>query len=127
MGLTGGIVDIGGLYDCLIGIYEGKADESILDKYDEVRRRIYEEVINPVSSGNIVRLFGQDPDKALEDDDFLKLLVAAEKDEKALQVLQEGMAGIMHDFTQYYNIPNKTPEKSSAEVTATEQQAAVVV
>jgi hypothetical protein len=110
MGLTGGIVDIGGLYDCLIGIYEGKADDSILDKYDEVRRRIYEEVINPVSSGNIVRLFGQDPDKALENDDFLKLLVAAKKDEKTLQALQDGMSGIMHDFTQYYNRPNKTPE-----------------
>lgn len=26
LGLTGGIVDIGGLYDCLAGIYEGRAD-----------------------------------------------------------------------------------------------------
>lgn len=31
MGLTGGIVDIGGLFDCLVGIYDGVADDTILD------------------------------------------------------------------------------------------------
>ncbi|EXJ54838.1 uncharacterized protein A1O5_12904 [Cladophialophora psammophila CBS 110553] len=80
MGLTGGIADIGSLYDCLIGIYHGKADDSILDKYDEARRRIYNQVTHPVSSANIVRLFGQDPDTAVETDEFLKICKKAEED-----------------------------------------------
>jgi len=32
LGLTGGIVDVGGLSDCLVGRSKGVADESILDK-----------------------------------------------------------------------------------------------
>ncbi|MAD81456.1 MAG: hypothetical protein CL912_00700 [Deltaproteobacteria bacterium] len=71
--MTGGIVDIGGLYDCLIGIYEEKTDPSILDKYSEIRSKIYKEIIDPVSSENIRRLFDQDPDAALDNDEFLKM------------------------------------------------------
>lgn len=37
LGLTGGIVDAGNLSDALIGVIQGLADESILDKYSEVR------------------------------------------------------------------------------------------
>ena len=57
MGLTGGFADVGGLYDCLHGIYAGLADDSILDKYDEVQRERYNTVIDPISSGNIRRLW----------------------------------------------------------------------
>lgn len=102
-GLTGGIVDIGGLYDCLAGIYEGLADESILDKYDEIRRQKFNEVVDPVSSQNIVRLFGQDPDKALENDEFLKMLKKAETDDELAKQLQKGQNALKHDFTQYYH------------------------
>ncbi|KAL2428955.1 FAD-dependent monooxygenase terC [Exophiala dermatitidis] len=63
MGLTGGIVDIGGLYDCLIGIFWAKADDDILDKYDQERRRLYNETINPVSVPG--RCFRNDESKPL--------------------------------------------------------------
>ena len=33
-----GVLDIGGLADCLIGMYQGKADAEILDKWAEIRR-----------------------------------------------------------------------------------------
>ena len=56
MGLTGGFADVGGLYDCLYGIYSGQADESILDLYDKKRREKYLNVIDPISSGNLRRL-----------------------------------------------------------------------
>lgn len=82
MGLTGGIADIGSLYDSLLGIHTGQADDSILDKYDEIRRKIWYEIINPVSSENIRRLFDQDADQALQNDEFLKLLKRAETDKK---------------------------------------------
>ncbi len=78
MGLTGGIADVGSLSDSLIGIHTGQADDSILDKYDEVRRKIWHDIINPVSSENMRRLFDLDADTALEKDPFLKMLKQVE-------------------------------------------------
>jgi 2-polyprenyl-6-methoxyphenol hydroxylase-like FAD-dependent oxidoreductase len=87
LGLTGGMVDSGNLADCLIGIADGVADDSILDKYDEIRRAMWHKIINPVSSDNILRMHAQDPDTALETDEFLKLLVKAEKDPQLMEQL----------------------------------------
>src|SRR4051794_3275380 len=64
LGLTGGLADIDSLFDCLIGIHEGKVQDSILDKYDQVRREMWYKFIDPVSSDNLRRLNGQDPEKA---------------------------------------------------------------
>lgn len=77
MGLTGGFADAGGLFDCLYGIYIGRADDSILDKYNEIRREKYTTVIDPISSGNLRRLW--DPDN-IEKDDFIVMLRRAETD-----------------------------------------------
>lgn len=88
LGLTGGIVDVGNLYDCLRGIYENKADESILDKYNEVRRKVYLDIIDVVSSSNLRRLFELDPDRAVEDDEFFKLAKKAETDPEFSKILQ---------------------------------------
>ncbi len=74
MGLTGGIADVGSLYECLVGIHTGVADDSILDKYDEIRRQIWHEIINPISSANIRRLIDLDPDTAVEQDPVLQML-----------------------------------------------------
>lgn len=127
MGLTGGIVDVGGLYDCLVGIHEDKADPSILDKYDEVRRGKYNDVVNPISSENIVRLFGQDPDKALENDEFLKMCKKTETDKEFAKQVQSGIDILKHDFTQYYRTtshtteePSLTPANTAALVAATD-------
>lgn len=79
---------MGGLYDCLAGIHDGQADESILDVYSDVRRRMWTDVIDGVSSDNIRRLFGQDPDRAAETDDFIKLINVAEKDDKVRDELR---------------------------------------
>ncbi|KIX06145.1 uncharacterized protein Z518_04119 [Rhinocladiella mackenziei CBS 650.93] len=110
LGLTSGIVDVGNLYDCLAGIYESVADDSILDKYSEIRRQKYHEIINPISSDNIVRLFGQDPDTALEEDEFLKMCKRAETDEDFAREMQNEANALKHDFTQYYRKP-AIPEK----------------
>jgi hypothetical protein len=80
LGLTGGLVDAGNLADCLIGLAHGVADERILDKYDEIRRAMWHEVINVVSTANLLRLNSQDPETVMENDEFLKGLVEAEKD-----------------------------------------------
>ena len=85
LGLTGGMVDAGNLADCLIGVAEGIANDDILDKYDEIRRAMWHKIINPVSSDNILRMHSQDPDKALENDEFLKMLVKAETDPELME------------------------------------------
>ena len=110
MGLTGGIVDIGGLYDCLAGALTGKADaDSILEKYHEIRSQKWREIINPVSSANILRLFKQDPDTALEEDDFLKMCLQMEKGVYKMDIM-----GLTHDFRHYYG--QSAEEVNKAEV-----------
>jgi len=119
LGLTGGMVDAGNLADCLIGLAEGIANDDILDKYDEIRRAMWHKIINPVSSDNILRMHSQDPDKALENDEFLKMLVRAEKEPELMEqmivvrifdfqkVNTQGINAIQHDFTAYYTQPRK--------------------
>ena len=82
MGLTGGLVDVEGLYQCLIGIHDGVADESILDRYCEVRRMKYQTITDPISCANIRRVFSPNPDTVLQDDEFLKMTLKAEKDKE---------------------------------------------
>lgn len=86
MGLTGGFADVGGLYDCLYGIYAGVADDTILDKYSDIRRDKYNTVIDPISSANLRRLW--DPEK-IEQDDFIKMLKRAETDKDFAKDMQK--------------------------------------
>jgi len=88
MGLTGGIADVGGLVDCLLGIHKGVADDSILDHYDSVRREIYHKYIDTISSENLNRLNKQDPEKALENDKFFQLCLQAEQDDDLMRKMQ---------------------------------------
>lgn len=88
LGLTGGLVDAGNLFDCLNGIHQGLADDSILSRYDQVRREMYQKVINPISSENIRRLW-QDPTAALKEDKFLAMCREAETDPELSKQMQK--------------------------------------
>lgn len=81
-------MDVGGLYDCLVGIYESKAGEEILNTYSDVRRAKYNDVVNPISSENLVRMFKADPDSVLETDEFFKMCKRAETDLEFSKELQ---------------------------------------
>ncbi len=83
-------------------MYNGKVDDSILGKYDEIRRQKYEDIVNPVSSSNLLRLFSQDPERALEEDEFLRTCQKAETDVELSRNLQRYGDALRHDFTQYY-------------------------
>lgn len=85
LGLTGGMVDTGNLSDCLIGMRDGETDDSILDKWDKVRREKWHNVIDPVSSANLKRLNQKDPDAAIQQDEFFQLLKRAESDRNLLK------------------------------------------
>ncbi|KAF4554475.1 FAD-dependent monooxygenase-like protein 5 [Elsinoe fawcettii] len=101
LGLTGGIVDVGNLYDCLAGIHKGLANNEILDRYNEVRREKYIQFIDPFSQANLKRLM-LDPDVAVKEDDFFKMAPML-KDAEFAAKISAGIDGIMHDFTKEYN------------------------
>lgn len=101
MGLTGGLVDVGNLFDCLYGIATGRADESILDKYSEIRIKKYREIIDPISSGNIRRLW-ESSDEYIANEPFFQMVERAKTDEALRKEMENGLDAIMHDFTQYY-------------------------
>lgn len=81
LGLAGGIADAGSLFDALMGIHLGLADDGILDKYSEVRRKIWKDVIDPASREHFRRLRERDANTARENDEFFRLCVKAEGDE----------------------------------------------
>lgn len=70
---------MGSLADCLLGIYSGKADMDILDKYDQVRRRIYQDIIDPLSTTNMRRM-SQDAETILDQDPVLQRAAQAAQD-----------------------------------------------
>ena len=94
--LNGGMVDAGNIADCLIGMLDGETDDSILDKWDEVRRGKWHNVINPVSSANLKRLNQKDPDAAIQQDEFFQLLKLAERDPNWLK----GFGDVCHFYDQ---------------------------
>lgn len=116
-GAMTGIVDAGALADCLIGYYDGKAGDEILDLYAQIRRDKFLEFVDRRSRKNMDRLNKLDADRALEEDKFLQLLCELEKDPvkaKAFLLVSDTEQGSMgtdtlqkdssieHDFTQYY-------------------------
>ncbi|KAH8804519.1 hypothetical protein F5884DRAFT_901690 [Xylogone sp. PMI_703] len=103
LGLTGGFADALGLADCLIGIANGRANHRILNKYDEIRRSLFNNITDPVSTTNYFRVSRTDPDTALENDPVLAKIVASKHDPKLKEEIQKSNYALCHDFTQYYN------------------------
>ncbi|EKG19490.1 Monooxygenase FAD-binding protein [Macrophomina phaseolina MS6] len=83
--ITGEIVDVGELYDCLVGRYEHNADDSIFVLFDDVRRKKYQEFVDPVSAATLNRIFSVEPEKALDQDEFFQLCKRAEIDSEFAQ------------------------------------------
>ncbi|KAL2256729.1 hypothetical protein VTK26DRAFT_1218 [Humicola hyalothermophila] len=102
LGITGGFADVGGLYDCLAGIWDGKADESILDLYSEKRIEKWKTIIDPISQSNFRRVMDKDPATMLERDEFFQLLKRGETDKAFMKELMLGQMNIRYDFTQHY-------------------------
>ncbi|KAF6841697.1 FAD binding domain-containing protein [Colletotrichum plurivorum] len=106
LGITGGFVDVGGLYDCLAGIWDGVADEGILDLYCEKRREKWKTVIDPVSQDNFRRVSDKNPATRVERDGFLQMCQRSEKDEGLERALAMGTFDVRYDFTQHYKKVN---------------------
>lgn len=94
-------MDVGGLYDCLAGIWDDRADEEeMLELYSEKRMEKWKTVIDPVSQENFRRVSGQ---LEMEKDEFLGALRKVKKgDEKGVGKVLLGMMGVRYDFTVHY-------------------------
>ncbi|KXH32327.1 FAD binding domain-containing protein [Colletotrichum simmondsii] len=103
MGLTGGIVDVGDLFDCLAGIHDGRADDDILDKYDHYRREKFNQFTNPVSEANLKRM-ASDPDEVEANDPGIVAMREADKTDEAAVAFQLGILGLAHDMTHTYTL-----------------------
>lgn len=110
LGITGGFVDVGGLYDCLAGMWDGLADESILDLYSKVRIEKWKTIIDPISQENFRRVSDADPETRFERDEFLQLCKKAEADRELMKSLQMGFMAVRYDFTQHYRVPDTAAE-----------------
>ena len=71
--------------DCLIGYYQGKAGEEILETYARVRREIFLNYIDKRSIKNLDRVAKADPWNVLETDKFFGIIKELNKDKKALK------------------------------------------
>lgn len=82
MGLNGGIADVGSLSDCLQAIHEGKADDSILDVYSDVRIQKWKTIIDPQSQGTLRSLFSN-PEDIIPNHPMYKMSQLIAKDPEA--------------------------------------------
>ena len=73
MGLTTGICDAAGLADSLIGVLRKGGDDSLLDKYADIRKQKYHDVTHKISYNNTCLLRDTDPEKASEAEFFQML------------------------------------------------------
>lgn len=105
LGLTGGIVDVGSLSECLGALHQNLADEEILTTWAETRRQRYNDIINPWSQANIRRMFAQDPETALQDDWFLQAAERAETDLEFSKEFQNASNALLCDYTQHFRKP----------------------
>ncbi|KZL84011.1 fad binding domain-containing protein [Colletotrichum incanum] len=96
LGVTGGFVDVGGLADCLLGIWKGLADTSILDIYSEKRKQKWYEVTDVVTTDNFMRTTCRYPPEKLQ-----KRPEWTKSDEARKEFLLQRL-GLRYDFTQHY-------------------------
>ena len=94
-----------GLADCLEGNATGQADEDILDKYDEVRRSIYRDYIDPVSTTNYLRISALGTDDAIEKDPFIAMCASAKSDLKVKEQMEKVSPCLCSGFSDHADSP----------------------
>ncbi|KAI1331577.1 FAD/NAD(P)-binding domain-containing protein [Xylariaceae sp. FL0255] len=96
-------IDVDGLADCLIGYYEGRANEDILDVWSEVRMEKFRKYVDTRSRKNMDRVSKTDPWTVAETDPFLKLLKELSLDDERRKAFILKLTSIEYDFTQHFH------------------------
>ena len=82
-GLMGGLYDSFALSEALAAVVHGEASDTILDRYSEQRRKVYHEVISPISSESLRLVFNSGDEDRLRKD--LALLRGRKSDPDAMR------------------------------------------
>jgi 3-(3-hydroxy-phenyl)propionate hydroxylase len=82
-GLMGGLYDSFALSEALAAVVSGQAGDEILDRYSDIRRKIYHEVISPISSESLRLVFNSGDEDRLAKD--LALLRGRKSDPDAMR------------------------------------------
>lgn len=89
LGLTSGIADVGGVVECLCGVYDNKAGLDILEEYDRLRREVYNTITDPITRTNLARI-RRDPETLIRNQDpFFTMLDKSKKDPKMLDDIEK--------------------------------------
>jgi hypothetical protein len=88
------VLDAGGLADCFIGVYHGRAGDELLDLYSKVRREKYIRYIDERSRRNYHRVRNSDPNDVERNDKLLKIFKEIEGDPEATKAFL--LVGIGH-------------------------------
>jgi len=67
-GLMGGLYDSFLLSEVLAAVVQGSADDTILDRYSEERRKVFDEVTSPVSTESFRLVFNSDDEERFAND-----------------------------------------------------------
>lgn len=87
LGLTSGFLDAFVLTEALAAVVAGDRDDSVLDAYAEARRRVFLDIVSPISCHYKHLVFGlEDPSARAQALDALRAL-AADKDRRREQLL----------------------------------------
>jgi 2-polyprenyl-6-methoxyphenol hydroxylase-like FAD-dependent oxidoreductase len=112
------ILDVGGLADCMIGLYDGKAGDEILDLYAEIRRDKFLKYVDARSMKNMRRIINDDPHTNLDDDKLMNIMRELEGNSEGTKefllvslpssinsrtdTFVQKYSSIEYDFTQHY-------------------------
>jgi 2-polyprenyl-6-methoxyphenol hydroxylase-like FAD-dependent oxidoreductase len=67
LGLTAGLFDAYALAPALAAVIHGEADDAVLDRWAQDRRRIFLDLVSPAASENKRRLAESDPERQRQD------------------------------------------------------------
>ena len=97
--MTGGIADVGSLFDALVAMKQGKADDSILDKYSEVRIEKWKKIIDPMSRANFKRVCLDETEQSRQE--FFALCKKMEEDDELARQMSQGTNALRENFSEY--------------------------
>ncbi|WQF77163.1 Putative FAD-binding domain, FAD/NAD(P)-binding domain superfamily [Colletotrichum destructivum] len=107
LGVTTGFADVGGLSQCLGGIWKGLADSSILDLYSEKRRQKWAEVTNVVTTDNLKRVTRRYDEETHPTAEWVAALRLVENNDQIRKEFLMERLGLRYDFTQHYHNAKK--------------------
>lgn len=104
LGLSNGLLDSDAVARALIYIINENQPDSLLDMYSDERRRVFQFLVDPISTANKLRVERADPDTVVQDDWFYRIL--KERDPKKMHTLAKAYEGWRTDMSKFLPLCN---------------------